>query len=134
MDIDGNKGVEGCDCDFTDTSSPSLSTSIPSLITTVPPASNACSKLISTRDVRLIVLLSFLSPRDAFGWSPDGKEDGGTGERGVVVLRNMDARVPIDDASEDFNENGSAEAVRNVEQPAVVDPLRFQLALADLLI
>jgi hypothetical protein len=58
----GDKGeVNGAE------STPRLSTSIPSLITTVPPPSNACSKLISMREVRLILPLPLRSPRDAVG-------------------------------------------------------------------
>lgn len=51
-------------------SSPRLSKSIPSLITIVSPASNACSKFMSMRELRLILAsarLPMRSPRDAFG-------------------------------------------------------------------
>jgi len=51
-------------------STPRLSTSIPSLMTIVSPASNACSKLISMRELRLILAslrLPLRSPGDAFG-------------------------------------------------------------------
>jgi len=51
-------------------SSPRLSKSIPSLITIVSPASNACSKFMSMRELRLILAsarLPLRSPRDAFG-------------------------------------------------------------------
>jgi hypothetical protein len=82
-------------------SSPRLSKSIPSLITIVSPASNTCSKLMSLRELRLRLVsarLPLRSPRDAFGWSPDGKDDGGTSERGEEAgLRNMDPRVATDD-------------------------------------
>jgi len=68
---DGDKGEEE-ERYFRDgaESTPRLSTSIPSLITIVSSASNACSKLISTRDPRLIMAsarLPLWSPRDAFG-------------------------------------------------------------------
>lgn len=90
-------------------SSPRLSKSIPSLITIVSPASNACSKLISMRELRLILVsarLPLRSPRDAFGWSPDGKEDGGTSERGEDAgLRNIDTRVATDNGQGIGKEN-----------------------------
>jgi hypothetical protein len=72
-------------------SRPKASTSTPSLMTTVPPVCSACSKLMSTREVRLALASTRFRLRSSLlGWSPDGKADGGTGERGEDVgLRNI---------------------------------------------
>ena len=80
-------------------SSPNESTSTPSLITIVPPAFNACSKFMSTRGPRRVLLstrVRLRSPgRAPFGSSPVGNEDGGAGGRGKVdKLRSISAHTP----------------------------------------
>lgn len=69
-------------------SAPKLSTSGPSLRSTVPPARRACSKSKSVRETRLAAWRSL----DPTAWRPDGKEEGGAGDRGEGC-RKRDARL-----------------------------------------
>ena len=69
-------------------SAPKLSTSGPSLRRTVPPARSACSKSRSVRETRREAW-RLLGPT---AWRPDGKADGGAGDRGDGCLK-RDARL-----------------------------------------